>query len=201
MFLKLNLKVGISIMNSLIEVINFSKQYRNHIVKIGDITITKRVNLLVGKNGSGKSTLLKAIANVIKYDGKIIYNKKTSFMSEKVVYPLDLDINNFLINLNNISSSPVNSEKINKLLCDFDLLDKKKEFLHNLSKGMKAKVNLVQCLMEQADIYLIDEPLSGLDTDGVKQLIKYVEKSSFSFLISTHLIDEYSSISEEIFYL
>jgi len=188
-------------MNSIIEVSNFSKQYHNILVKISDINFTKRVSLLVGENGSGKTTVLKAIANFIKYDGDITYDKKICFMSEKVNYPLDLELTTFLDHLNNISSNPIDIDRIDKLLVNFNLFDKQNEQLHNLSKGMKAKVNLVQCLMEEADIYLLDEPLSGLDDDGVRNLLEYIEKSKKHFVISTHLANDFSDISDEIFYL
>ena len=188
-------------MNSIIKVNNFSKQYRNMLVKINDIDFTKRVSLLVGNNGSGKTTLLKGIANFIKYKGEIISDKKICFMSEKANYPLDLELTTFLEHLNNISSNPISIERINKLLVSFNLLDKQKELLHNLSKGMKAKVNIVQCLMEDSDIYLLDEPLSGLDKEGIRNLVNHIKKSRNCFIISTHLASDFSDISDEVFYL
>ena len=59
---------------------------------------------------------------------------------------------------------------------------------------MKAKVNLVQVLVEKADVYLLDEPINGLDKDGVKCLINYLKQSDKNFLISTHLIDDFKSL-------
>jgi len=188
-------------MNSLISVKDFRKKYRKHIVLINDLTINKRVNLLVGKNGSGKSTLLKGISQLISYDGEIIVNGKTCFMSEEINYPNDLFLIEFLIQLNRISKNPINPNKIDDLLVNFDLFNKKNKKLNSLSKGMKAKVNIVQCLMESADIYLLDEPLSGLDKKGVSCLISYIKESTNKFVISTHLATDFSEISNEVFYL
>ncbi len=188
-------------MNMIIKVTDFQKQYHNHLVKVEDISITKRVNLLVGKNGSGKSTILKAIANLIKYDGEILCDKQICFMSEIVSYPIDLDLETFIKHLNNISLSEIDNDEVDTLLENFDLIDKLKENLYNLSKGMKAKVNIVQCLMEHSDLYLLDEPLSGLDEAGVKCLIQYIKKSDKQFIISTHLAGDFSDISDEVFEL
>lgn len=191
----------IGIMNMIIKVKGFKKQYLNHLVILEDMSITKRVNLLIGQNGSGKSTLLKAIANMIKYEGEITSEGKVCIMNEVVSYPLDLDLKTFLIELNNISVNKVSEEVILKLLTSFNLEDKQDEKLQYLSKGMAAKVNIVQCLMEEADIYLLDEPFSGLDKEGVKCLVNYIKKDSSIFIISTHLDNDFKEICDEVFYL
>ena len=188
-------------MNTNIKITDFKKKYKEHVVKLNDLTISGRVSLIVGENGSGKSTLLKAIAYFISFDGEILNGKKTSFMSEVASYPHDIDLNTFLSNLNKISKNPATEKTISELLKSFNLDSKKTAKLHNLSKGMKAKVNIVQCLMEESDIYLLDEPLSGLDKEGVDCLVDHIIKSKKKFVISTHLVNDFESISDEIYYL
>ena len=119
-------------MNSIIEIKGFKKEYLNQLVKLEDITMTKRINLIVGKNGSGKSTLLKAIAQLIKYEGEIYCEKKTCFMSEIVSYPLDLELDTFLRYLNKISNNPSKEEERDELLVSFNLKHKINEKLHQL---------------------------------------------------------------------
>jgi len=92
-------------------------------------------------------------------------------------------------------------KNLDLLLKMFNLFSKKNELLNNLSKGMKVKVNIIQCLMEEADIYLLDEPLSGLDNDSINQVLNYIENSYKYFLISTHLPNDFSKISHEVFNL
>ena len=188
-------------MNMIIKVSDFIKQYKNHIVNIEDIAISGRVSLIVGINGSGKSTLLKAIGGIIKYCGNIDCNYKVCYMDEFFSFPSDINLFAFLKLLNSTSVSPKKEEDILQLLDYFKLIDKKDDDLKNLSKGMKAKVNIIQCLLEEADIYLLDEPLSGLDKEGVKLFKKYITKSKNYFLISTHLDNELSDLSDEVIYL
>jgi ABC-2 type transport system ATP-binding protein len=170
-------------------------------VIIKDLLFTKRITLLLGKNGSGKSTLLKAIGNLISFEGNISISGKIVYMSEFTSFPADLNVGELIYSLNDISTHKTKEEEIVKLLKMFHLYDKKSELLSSLSKGMKAKVNLVQILLEQSDIYLLDEPINGLDKDGVKCLINYLEKSDKCFVISTHLIDDFKKLKSEVVYL
>ena len=195
------MKVSITIMNLIIEINNFKKQYTNQLVVIKDIKITKRVTLIIGKNGSGKSTLLKAIAKLIEYEGEIRCDNKICFMSERVSYPIDLELDTFLLHLSKISIDPIEEDKREELMFNFSLENKKREKISSLSKGMAAKVNVIQCLTEKADIYLLDEPLSGLDKDGVKSLTNYIKSSDKVFIISTHLNNDFKDICDEVFYL
>lgn len=188
-------------MNSKIEVLDFSKQYQNHQVMLDDFVITKRVNLIVGKNGSGKSTILKAIAGLVNYEGIIKYIGKICFMDEIFNYPNDINLYSFLILLNDTSKSPCKMERIDELLSYFKLDKKIDESLNSLSKGMKAKVNLIQCLLEEADIYLLDEPLSGLDKEGIQCFKTYISNSKSQFIISTHLDKNLIDISNAVIYL
>lgn len=185
-------------MKYLIKVSNFNKKYSNEEVTIKDILITKRITLLLGKNGSGKSTLLKAIGGLIKYEGSINIIGKTAYMSEFNSFPDDLNLVDFIYSLKNVSKHSINEKEIKNLFELFHLNNKKSELLSHLSKGMKAKVNLVQILMEESDIYLLDEPINGLDKEGVNCLLNYLQKSKKCFLISTHLIDDFKNLKYEV---
>lgn len=181
-----------------IKVSNFSKKYKTEEVIIKDILITNRITLLLGKNGSGKSTLLRAIGGFIKYTGNIEINGKVAYMSEFTSFPTDLTVKEFIYSLNKVSKNKTTEKEIKNLFKLFNFNNKISHLLSSLSKGMKAKINLVQVLMEKSDIYLLDEPINGLDKDGVECLINYLEKSNKSFLISTHLIDDFKNLKSEV---
>ncbi|MBN2605380.1 MAG: ATP-binding cassette domain-containing protein [Bacilli bacterium] len=182
-----------------IEISQFIKEYTDTCIKVDHIVIDERITLLVGKNGSGKSTIMKSLAKLIHYQGYINANPyQISYMCEQPNFPHDVNVMRFIQLLNNVSSNPRNDAYINHLLSTFQLFDKKDSILSELSKGMKAKVNLVQCLMTKADIYLLDEPLSGLDSESVNRLKDHILNSEKQFIISTHLLDDFKSLNPKV---
>ncbi len=185
-------------MKYLIKVTNFIKKYKNEEVIIKDLLVTKRITFLLGKNGSGKSTILKAIGGFIKFEGDIDINGKVAYMSEFPSFPIDLTVNEFIFSLNKISENKIEEKEIVNLYKLFNINRKTDHLLSSLSKGMKAKVNLVQVLIENSEIYLLDEPINGLDKNGVKCLINYLEKSHKNFVISTHLLDDFKNLKGEV---
>ena len=183
----------------LIEINNFIKKYENCKIMIDKAIIKDKVTLIVGENGSGKSTLFKAINNLINFQGEISINIRISYMPEFPKYPIDVTVNQFLTGLLKIQKNKTIS--FLELLNYFDLIEKIEENISDLSKGMQAKLNLIQCLMIPAELYILDEPLSGLDYDSCEKLINYINKEDKSFLISSHLEDAFSSLHKQVIYL
>lgn len=164
---------------------NFKKEYKNKIVEIDNIILNKRVSLIVGENGCGKSTLLKAIAGLIKYQGEISLFPDSCYLSENPSYPYSITVNLFLKSLASIDKS---SDTIIDFFLDlFSLKEKRESPINNLSKGMLQKLNLIQCLMQDKELYLLDEPYSGLDKKTVMLLNDYIKNSKKKFIISSHL--------------
>lgn len=188
-------------MNLLIEINNFVKKYRNHDVIIKNIVISKRVTLIVGANGSGKSTLLKALAGFIKYKGVITKGYTYSYASETLCYPEDINVFQFHNSMQLINENPVSYEILYHHLVDLSLEDKIDEEIKHLSKGMKAKIGLLYCINQKADVFLLDEPLSGMDKESIKKVKKLIATSDKNFIIATHLKSELLDIASEVIYL
>jgi len=66
---------------------------------------------------------------------------------------------------------------------------------------MKAKAGLLFCLSQSANVYLLDEPLSGLDRDSIKEVKKMIVESNKIFIITSHLQSELFNIAEEVIHL
>lgn len=175
----------------MIHIKDVTKKYKNIMLTYNNITIHKRITLLLGENGSGKSTLLKAIMNGIKYTGEISIVGTYSYMPEVPSFPVDTTVDSFLKTL-----SP--QVEHHELLAMFHLTQKQDALISTLSKGMKAKLNVIQCLMEDVDWYLLDEPLSGLDYDGLSTLIQYISRSKKRFIIATHLQAAFQSLEMDV---
>lgn len=180
---------------SLIKITDFRKNYPTTEIAVQEIIISNRITLLLGENGSGKSTLFRGITGLLKYDGLIEVNCSLSYMPEVVKYPQDITVNQFLTTLSLLENNP---HDFLPLVMEFELIDKLEDKLSTLSKGMNGKLNLIQCLMANKDLYILDEPLNGLDYDSVKKLISFIEKSDRAFLISSHIEDAFAELSKEV---
>lgn len=186
-----------------INIQNVSKKYRvgnktKYVLK--DFTTfinSDKCNFLIGYNGSGKSTLIKCVLNHVDYEGKIDVNSnKISYAPEKIVLPDYSTVYNFLKNIAEYKGIPNHliDSYIEEYIIKFDLSEHKNKAIMKLSKGNRQKVNLVQALLGESDIYIFDEPLSGLD-DTTKEVfideIKRLRKNSKLIVISTHYLKDY----------
>ncbi len=180
---------------------SFVKRYKNHEVVLNGLTFDQQITIIKGENGSGKSTLLKAMAELIRYDGDIVMNKSVSYMHEHTTLPSDITLQVFFDGLLGLQKKQ-NKEKIVELCTLFQLLDKLEEPINALSKGMKTKVNLIQCLLEEKAIYLLDEPFNGLDEQSVNELTNYMKQhQNKMFIITSHIFFDTSMIECGVVYL
>jgi ABC-2 type transport system ATP-binding protein len=181
---------------SIIQVTNFSKNYGNTLVSLRDINVTKRITTLIGDNGCGKSTLLKGIARLIQFDGTVLMSKTCSYMPEKTYFPIDVTLIDFL-NCHQLIHNYNQVQQMN-LIFLFKLEDKLGAKLNTLSKGMKLKVNLIVTLSQMVEVYLLDEPFTGLDKESVNKLIEYIKKDHKHYVITSHQNAVYDILGGEI---
>jgi len=161
-----------------------------------------QIGILLGPNGAGKSTIIKCIMGFLKYDGIITIDglANKSIDAKKIMgyipeipslYPnLTVDEHmEFIARAYKLTDYKAYKDE---LLERFDLLDKKKKFGDELSKGMQQKLSICCGLLPRPKLILFDEPMIGLDPHAIKELKKlFVElkKCGCSLLVSTHMID------------
>lgn len=142
-------------------------------------------NLFIGHNGSGKSTTIKLILNLI-HNKKGVINRNYSsycYMPEKTVLPDYITIEEFLKDLSYLSNNCSYERYLELFNMD------KKQLISSLSKGNKQKVALIQLLMEDKDLYVLDEPTNGLDQESINILIKLLKeknKKGKTIIVVTH---------------
>jgi len=197
----------------LLEFINVNK-------KFGTKEVLKNINLkvprgkiigLLGKNGSGKSTLIKLINDLlIPTYGKILINGKEvgveskkiiSYLPERTYLDKSMTVEKVLEYFNDFYDN-FDIEKAKKLLKDLNLDNKEK--LSKMSKGMQEKVQLVLVMSRKADIYILDEPLGGVDPatrDYILNTILTNFNEGASVIISTHLISDIERILDEVIFI
>lgn len=166
---------------------------------------------LLGKNGMGKSTLIKLMNDLLTpTSGEILINgEKPGISSKKIIAYLpertyldkQMTIKQVLKFFEEFYDN-FDTEKAKKLLKDLDLdIDTK---LSKMSKGMQEKVQLILVMSRDADLYILDEPLGGVDPatrDYILDTILSNFKEGASVLISTHLIADIERILDEIIFI
>ena len=182
-----------------IEINNLSKKYgKNKILNNLSLCITNnKYNFITGTNGVGKSTFIKCINGIIDYEGYINNDKyKISYCPDKVHLPDFLSLKNFLLLIGKTANIP-NSILYNKILYYINKFQIDR-FINTpiikLSKGTRQKILLIQCFLKEADVYIFDEPLSGLDEISQKLFFEELEELrnvDKLIMIITHQMNKY----------
>ncbi|HFI0150758.1 TPA: ABC transporter ATP-binding protein [Streptococcus suis] len=166
---------------------------------------------LLGPNGSGKTTLIKLLNGLLQPEyGQILINGHTpSPETKKVVSYLPdttyLDDNmtvNDALNLFKDFYDDFDYGRALHLLQDLHI-DISSRMKH-LSKGNKEKVQLILVMSRQAQLYVLDEPIGGVDPAARDYILRTIINNyspTASVIISTHLISEVESILDEVIFL
>ena len=163
---------------------------------------------LLGKNGSGKSTIIKMINDLLTIDsGEILVDgKKIGSETKSLISYLPergcLDKSKKIYQVLNFYQDFYNDfdiEKAEKLLTELEL-DKNLK-LAKMSKGMLEKLSLVLTMSRRAKLYVLDEPLGGVDPatrDKILRTIMSNFSENSSLLITTHLVSDVEKILDEV---
>ncbi len=195
---------------ALLKVRNLKKSYGNHQVLHGvsfDVPKGSIVGLL-GPNGCGKSSMIKIIVGLINdYEGEVLINgQKPGVESKKVV--AYLPERNYLAPwmtpkqaINYMADFYKNFDKAKaiEMAKTFDLDIKQK--IKTMSKGQQEKLQLVLVMCRKADIYILDEPLGGVDVvsrDFILDTILKNQAQDSTILLSTHLIYDIEKILDRV---
>ena len=197
----------------LVKIEKVNKYYgKKHVLKDVNLTISKgKIIGLLGKNGTGKSTLIKLINDLLTPDsGTILVNGKSigieskkviSFLPERTYLDKTMTVNKVIEFFEDFYDD-FDSKKARKLLKDLDLDSTQK--LSKMSKGMQEKVQLVLVMSRKAELYILDEPLGGVDPatrDYILDTILSNFNEGASVIISTHLISDIERILDEVIFI
>ena len=198
---------------NLLECQHITKKF-NNFKALDNVSITLKkgkVYGLLGPNGSGKTTLIKIINNLLTKDtGTILIKGKSNCLDSKniIAYLPDttyLDFNmttTEVINYFKDFYADFRVNVANKLLKELKIDTTKP--LKKMSKGTKEKVELIMVMSRKAELYILDEPIGGVDPASREYIIKTILDnfaSNASILISTHLISDIEKILDEVIFL
>lgn len=166
---------------------------------------------LLGPNGSGKTTLIKLITGLLTPSAGEIYVNETpvGIESKKVIsYLPDHTYLNDWMRVRDIIDYFDDFYEDFEPMRAYDMLAKLKinpsDKLKTLSKGTKEKVQLILVMSRRAELYILDEPIAGVDPaarDYILDTILSNYNEDASILISTHLISDVENILDEVIFL
>lgn len=200
-------------MRELVKIENLWKRYDlKAVIRDVNITITEgKIIGLVGDNGSGKTTLLKMIVglqhpsqgDIFIADKKVSRETKkiVSFMSDRPVFEEWMTVKDALFFYRDFYEDFDIQKAVDTIA---KLKIPLEEKINALSKGMVEKLQLILTFSRHAKLYVLDEPLGGIDLvsrEHVLELILQFYREDCTILISTHLISEIENLFDEVIFL
>ena len=163
-----------------------------------------KIHGLIGRNGSGKTMLMKCICGFIKpTDGEIIANGKRIGKDCDFIESVGIIIETpgfipYYSGYKNLKlladlNKKIDDETVKKSMEQVGLDPNLKLHVRKYSLGMRQRLGLAQAIMENPDILILDEPMNGLDKDGVAEMreyLKFYREQGKTIIIASHSAED-----------
>lgn len=171
-----------------------------------------KIHGLIGRNGSGKTMLMKCICGFVRpTSGEITVNEKR--IGKDCDFPKNIGVIietpgfipyysgyknlRLLADLN----KKIGSKEIKKAMLQVGLDPELKRHVKKYSLGMRQRLGLAQAIMENPDLLILDEPMNGLDKDGVADVRKYLldlKEEGKTILIASHSAEDIDVLCDTV---
>jgi ABC-2 type transport system ATP-binding protein len=201
-------------MEPIIVVDHVTKRYKEGTV-LKDVTVSfeqGKIHGIIGKNGSGKSMLFKTICGFVRPDeGKVTVNGQV--VGKDVDFPDDLGViieaPGFLPyysgfkNLKLLADlrGRIGNRDIEQAMTLVGLDYRSKKSVRKYSMGMKQRLGIAQAVMENPSILILDEPMNGLDRQGiadVREILKKLRSQGKTILITSHNHEDIEQLCDTV---
>ena len=198
-------------MNELVEIVGLTKAYDTRNVAVNNVTLTLpkgKIIGLLGPNGSGKTTLIKMMNGLltpgqgsIKIGGQYVGTETkahVAYLPDRTYLPGGKKISEIL----DYFYQDFSKEKALEMLRSLNIEPSVK--LKTLSKGNKEKVQLILVMSRQADLYILDEPIAGVDPAARDYILRTIITNynpEATVIISTHLIGDIEKVLDEVIFM
>ncbi|MEQ3347064.1 ABC transporter ATP-binding protein [Peptoniphilus senegalensis] len=197
---------------SKLEIKNLSMGYKNKVLDDLNLELEKgQIVGLVGPNGAGKSTLLRILAGLeMNYKGNVLIDGENityktaeilSYQPDKFALSEKLSVKE-VVKTYKLFFKDFDEDKFYKIFNEFNLPQKAK--VKEMSKGMREKMQIALSLSRKAEIFLLDEPISGVDPSARKAIIQTIlnnfEEDNL-IIVSTHLINQIEPLLDRVLFL
>jgi ABC-type multidrug transport system ATPase subunit len=188
-------------MNYILVAENIQKKYGgNFVLRNVSIRIKQgEIYGLIGKNGSGKTTLLRILTGLIKNHSGNVHNDHTKIGAVINAPSLFLNMNSADNLKHQALLLGMNDEKKIETVLKTVGLEHSNKPIKNYSLGMMQRLKLAMALLQNPDILILDEPLNGLDPDGIadlRELLLFLNQTKgITIIISSHILSELEQIA------
>lgn len=202
---------------ALVEIRNLSKVYASGLKALDDVTLDieqGEILALLGPNGAGKTTLISIICSLVtpthgrvSLDGRDILTAFRETRAQVGLVPQEMPIDPFMRVHDTVSYSrrlfglPADPERIEALLRDLALWDKRDSRLLALSGGMKRRVLIAKALAHEPKVLFLDEPTAGVDVElrrSTWELVERLRAGGVTVILTTHYLEEAEEIADRI---
>ncbi|MDO4305109.1 MAG: ABC transporter ATP-binding protein [Bacillota bacterium] len=201
-------------MNELVQVRNLTKVYEKKKLALNNINLSiprGKIIGLLGPNGSGKTTLIKLMSGLlVATEGEILINgsrpgpktkAQVSYLPERTYFQSGMKVRE-LIDFFVDFYEDFRPERARELLTNLNI--EENATLRTLSKGTKEKVQLIMVMSRDAQLYVLDEPIAGVDPAARDYILRTIISNyneNATVLISTHLISDIENVLDEVIFI
>ena len=200
-------------MNNLVEIVNLTKKYGAN-VAVNNLTVSLpkgKIIGLLGPNGSGKTTLIKMLNGLltptegtIMIDGNYVgpaTKSKVAYLPDRTYQTMNQTIREILDFFQDFYTD-FSRERAEEMLKSLGIDPAVK--MRTLSKGTKEKVQLILVMSRNASLYILDEPIAGVDPAARDYILRTIINNynpEATVLISTHLIEDVEQVLDEVIFM
>ncbi|GCF95550.1 3-dehydroquinate dehydratase [Enterococcus florum] len=200
----------------MIELINVTKKYGKK-TALNNLSLTisnGEIFGFLGHNGAGKSTTIKSLVSIIepsggtiRFDGKDLtenrleIKKKIAYVPDTPDLFLQLTANEYWDLIKAAYGLNNEAARLQELISLFDMQPHVDETIESFSHGMRQKTIIIGALLPDPDIWILDEPLQGLDPQAafdLKELMKKHAEKGNTVIFSTHVLDTAQQLCDEL---
>ena len=200
-------------MDVLVECKGLKKSYgKIPVIKELDLSLERgRIIGILGPNGSGKTTLIKILAGILnKNDGEVTISGKSigietkkivSYLQERTYFSPNMRVKD-TINFFEDFYEDFRRDRAEQMLESLNISKNSK--IKQLSKGTREKVQLVLVMSREAKLYLLDEPMGGVDPAARDYILRTIISNyneDATVVITTHLISDIENVLDEVVFI
>jgi ABC-2 type transport system ATP-binding protein len=201
----------------MIEIKNLSFRFGTHLA-LNELSFTipeGSITALVGPNGAGKTTLMRCMSALAHpTEGQVLIDgidssedphachRLLGFLADNFGLYEELTVEQSLAYF--AAAHQMDQQRVEEVLEQVNLTDKKKEQIKSLSRGMRQRVGIAQAIIHLPKYLILDEPASGLDPEAriqLAELFKQLNKAGITLLVSSHILAELDQYANHLIVL